>query len=62
MNKANEEKLESLRREIQKGLDDLEAGRFQDGPTVMAEIREKLLKLKAEQDEKFKNDQNVRAG
>lgn len=41
-----ETKLNALRAEIQKGIDDLEAGRIVDGPTTMAEFREKLLKLK----------------
>ncbi len=38
-----EKKLESLRIEIQKGIDDLEAGRFQDGEKAMAEVKERLL-------------------
>ena len=59
MNETNKEKLEWLRREIQKGIDDLEAGRFRDGPNAMAEIREKLFKLKAEQENGSKNDQTV---
>jgi hypothetical protein len=48
MSEAEHEKLESLRKEIQKGLDDLEAGRYEDGPKAMAEIRERLLRMKAE--------------
>ena len=39
-------KLHALRAEIQKGIDDLEAGRIYDGPSTMAEFREKLLKMK----------------
>lgn len=39
-------KLESLRKEIQKGIDDLEAGRFRTGREAMAEKRENLLKMK----------------
>ena len=39
-------KLEALRKEIQKGIDDLEAGRFRDGREAMAEKRERLLKMK----------------
>lgn len=39
-----EVKLRSLRAEIQKGIDDLEAGRYRDGEEVMAEIKERLLK------------------
>jgi antitoxin ParD1/3/4 len=39
-------KLEALRQEIQKGIADLEAGRFRDGSEAMAEKREFLLKLK----------------
>jgi antitoxin ParD1/3/4 len=41
-----EAKLNALRAEIQKGIDDLEAGRFRDGHEVMAEIRERLLQRK----------------
>lgn len=41
-----EKKLEALRIEIQKGIDDLEAGRFRDGAEVMAEMRARLLKRK----------------
>lgn len=43
---AHEAKLKALRAEIQKGDDDIEAGRIYDGPTTMAEFREKLLKMK----------------
>ncbi len=39
-------KLEALRTEIQKGVDDLEAGRFSDGRLAMREKRDLLLKLK----------------
>ena len=39
-------KLDALRQEIQKGIDDLEAGRFGDGREAMAEKRELLLKMK----------------
>jgi antitoxin ParD1/3/4 len=41
-----EAKLNALRAEIQKGIDDMEAGRVYDGPTVMQEMREKLLSMK----------------
>ena len=41
-----EAKLNALRAEIQKGIDDLEAGRFRDGPEAMAEIKERLVKRK----------------
>lgn len=41
-------KLNALRAEIQKGIDDLEAGRIYDGPSTMAEFREKLLAMKRE--------------
>ncbi|MBX3291699.1 MAG: type II toxin-antitoxin system ParD family antitoxin [Acidobacteria bacterium] len=41
-----EAKLNALRAEIQKGIDDLEAGRYRDGHEVMAEIRERLLQRK----------------
>lgn len=34
-----EMKLEALRKEIQKGFDDLEAGRVRDGGEVMAEFK-----------------------
>jgi len=43
-----DEKLTDLRAEIQKGVGDLEAGRFHDGPTTMAKIRERLLRMKPE--------------
>lgn len=39
-----EAKLNALRAEIQKGIDDLEAGRYRDGAEAMAEIKERLLK------------------
>ncbi len=45
---SHEAKLSALRGEIQKGIDSLEAGRVYDGPTVMAEFREKLLVMKRE--------------
>jgi antitoxin ParD1/3/4 len=41
-----EARLNALRAEIQKGIDDLEAGRIYDGPSTMAEFREKLLAMK----------------
>ena len=41
-----EVKLQALRREIQKGVDDLEAGRANDGSEVMAEFKSRLLKMK----------------
>ena len=43
-----EVKLQALRREIQKGIDDLEAGRANDGREVMAEFKSRLLKMKDE--------------
>ena len=52
MKETQGEKLEWLRREIQKGIDDLGAGRFRDGGEFMEEMREKLLRLKAERDKK----------
>lgn len=39
-------KLNALRNDIQKGIDSLEAGRVYDGPTAMAEFREKLKSMK----------------
>lgn len=42
----HEAKLKALRVEIQKGIDDLEAGRFRDGETAMTEIKERLLARK----------------
>ena len=57
MKETQEKKLEWLRREIQKGVDDLKAGRFCDDPETMAKIREKLLKLKAQRDKK---EQSIR--
>lgn len=37
--------LDALRNEIQKGIDDLENGRFTDGEEVMASFAEKLASL-----------------
>lgn len=42
----DQEKLAALRYEIQKGLDDVDAGHFRDGDEVMAEIRVRLLNAK----------------
>jgi antitoxin ParD1/3/4 len=42
-----EAKLKALRADIQKGIDDLEAGRYQDGGEAMAEMREHLIKQKS---------------
>lgn len=39
-------KLKALRTEIQKGIDDLEAGRYRNGRDAMAEKRSNLLKMK----------------
>lgn len=44
----HETKLNALRAEIQKGVDDLEAGRFRDGGEAMTEIKNRLLKLDPE--------------
>lgn len=41
-----EMKLEALRTEIQKGIDDLEAGRVRDGGDAMAEFKSRLLTMK----------------
>ncbi|NOT47664.1 MAG: type II toxin-antitoxin system ParD family antitoxin [Acidobacteria bacterium] len=41
-----EKKLESLRIEIQKGIDDLEGGRIRDGNEVMSEFKDRLLRMK----------------
>ena len=41
-----EMKLEALRKEIQEGIDDLEAGRVRDGGEVMAEFKSRLLGMK----------------
>ena len=38
-----EAKLNALRAEIQKGIDDLEAGHYRDGAEAMADIKERLL-------------------
>ncbi|MFO7609303.1 MAG: type II toxin-antitoxin system ParD family antitoxin [Candidatus Krumholzibacteriia bacterium] len=38
-----EARLQSLRGEIQKGIDQAERGESRDGETVMAELRAKLL-------------------
>ena len=42
----HKEKLNALRTEIQKGIDDLEAGRYRDGAEAMAEIKERLMQRK----------------
>ena len=39
-------KLEALRKEIQLGINDLEAGRFRDGREAMAEMKARLLEMK----------------
>ncbi len=39
-------KLEALKTEIQKGIDDMEAGRMRDGAEVMAEFRSQLIRRK----------------
>lgn len=41
-----EMKLDALRTEIQKGLDDLEAGRTKEGGKVMAKFKKRLLAVK----------------
>ncbi len=41
-----EMKLEALRSEIKKGVDDLEAGRVRDGRDVMNEFKSRLVGLK----------------
>jgi len=40
---TQEAKLAALRIEIQKGIDDLEAGLFRDGGVAMSDIRERIL-------------------
>jgi len=40
---ADREEIEHLRKLIQEGADDLDAGRVVDGETVMRESRERLL-------------------
>ncbi len=42
-----EAKLQALRGEIQKGVDQAVAGELLDGPTVMEELRQGLLKRKS---------------
>lgn len=42
----HELKLEELRSQIQQGIDDLEAGRFRDGRESMAEMKERLIRIK----------------
>ena len=59
MNETQKAKLKWLRGEIQKGLDDLEVGNVRDGSVVMAEFREKLFNLKAQQEKK---NESVREG
>nr|MCU0240003.1 hypothetical protein [Pyrinomonadaceae bacterium] len=41
-------KLKALQKEIQLGIDDLEAGRFSDGRATMATMKERLLKIKGQ--------------
>ena len=48
-------RLQSLKDEIQKGIDSLERGEGRDGETVMDEIRERLL-------ERFGKDEDVHPG
>lgn len=43
-----EMKLEALRRDIQEGINDLEAGRVRDGEEVMAEFKARLLEMKSQ--------------
>jgi antitoxin ParD1/3/4 len=43
---TREEKLRWLRGEIEKGIDDLEAGRYRDGREAMQELRARLLEMK----------------
>ena len=42
-----EAKLQALRGEIQKGVDQAVAGELLDGPAVMEELRQELLKRKS---------------
>jgi len=44
----HKEILNALRAEIQKGIDDLEAGRYRDGAEAMAEIKERLMQRKSQ--------------
>jgi antitoxin ParD1/3/4 len=44
--RIHEAKLASLRKDIDEGIADLEAGRYRDGAEAMAEIKERLLKLR----------------
>jgi predicted transcriptional regulator len=39
---SESEKLESLRRELQEGLDDLAAGKVRDGKDVFAELKKRF--------------------
>lgn len=39
--RERDEALDEIRREIQLGIDQADAGQLRDGPTVFAEIREK---------------------
>ncbi len=48
MNEVPELTLDALRNEIQKGIDDLENGRFTDGEEVMASFAEQLGSLRKE--------------
>ncbi len=42
----HELKLVDLRKQIQLGIDDLEAGRFKDGRKAMSQMKKRLLKMK----------------
>lgn len=50
MDERNQQKLDWLRREIQKGIDSLENGHYVDGPEAMKRIRERLMKMKWERE------------
>lgn len=41
-----EAKLDSLRHELQKGIDDLESGRYRDGHEAMTDIKQRLMQRK----------------
>ena len=47
-NSIRKAKLKALRSEIQKGLDDLEAGFFKDGRKTMVELRNQLMQRNCE--------------
>lgn len=55
-NHTQTEKLRWLRAAIEKGMKDLREGRTEDGPTVMARIRQNLINLKVKERKEVGNE------